>query len=43
MKKLVWDLFKETGDIKYFLMYTRLKEEDSNENRRSGRNNSKRN
>ncbi len=40
MKELVWNLFKETGNIKYYLMYNEIKEDDSNENRRSRRNNS---
>ena len=24
MKEIAWDLFKETGDIKYYLMYIKL-------------------
>ena len=40
MRNLVWRLFKETGDIKYFLMYKKIKEEEENEDRRSRRNNS---
>jgi hypothetical protein len=26
MKEIAWDLFKETGDIKYYLMYIRIKD-----------------
>lgn len=40
MKDLTWKLFKETGDIKYFLMYSKLKEEDKNEDRGNRGNNS---
>ncbi len=28
MEELLWDLFKNTGDIKYFMMLKRLKDED---------------
>ncbi len=24
MKKTIWDLFKKTGDIKYYLLYTNM-------------------
>ncbi len=27
MKELSWDLFKETGDIKYYLLYLKIKGE----------------
>jgi len=26
MKKVLWNLFKETGDIKYYLMLTKMEE-----------------
>ncbi len=32
---LIWNLFKETGDIRYFLLAKSLKESDKNED--SGR------
>lgn len=43
MENLTWNLFKETGDIKYFLMYSKIKEDGKYENRESRRNNNKRN
>lgn len=36
-KNLVWELFKETGDIKYFLLASKLKESEKNENSRCKR------
>ncbi len=42
MKDLVWNLFKETGDIKYFLLYKKITEEsDIDDNRKSRRDSSK--
>lgn len=38
MKKLLWDLFKETGDIKYFNLLGRLERSrkyGDNKNRRN--------
>lgn len=43
MDKLIWKLFKETGDIRYFLLNKRLEESDKDENSRYERDNSKRN
>ena len=28
MNKILWDLFKKTGDIKYYIMVKRLEGED---------------
>ncbi len=28
MKDITWDLFKKTGDIKYYLLYKELMEEE---------------
>lgn len=38
MEKLLWDLFKETGDIKYFNLLGKLERSKRNENRTSRRN-----
>jgi len=27
-KRLAWELFKETGDIKYYSLYSRLKDKE---------------
>lgn len=37
MEELVWKLFKETGQIKYFLLAQKLKESDTNEDSRCQR------
>ena len=42
MKEIVWEIFKKTGDIKYFLLAKKL-EGDSNAYKKVGRDNSKRN
>ncbi len=26
MKKILWNLFKETGDIKYYLMFSKMED-----------------
>lgn len=42
MNKVLWDLFKETGDIKYFNLYKQIeKRSDENDNKDSRRNNNK--
>ena len=42
MNKILWDLFKETGDIKYYNLLQALeKRSDDDENRRSRRNSTK--
>ena len=33
-EKLIWNLFKKTGDIRYFLLANKLKESEKNENSR---------
>lgn len=38
MEKLLWDLFKETGDIKYFNLLGRIERSKRNENRKYRRN-----
>ena len=38
MKELTWDLFQKTGDIKYYLLYKKLiEEEDKCEDRKCRR------
>ena len=32
MEKILWDLFKQTGQIKYFLLAKELEESDKNAN-----------
>ena len=34
MKELLWDLFKNTGKIEYYLKYKELKEDNDGSNRR---------
>ncbi len=41
MKKILWNLFKNTGNFKYYIFYKELEREEENENRKSGRNSSK--
>lgn len=38
MNKLLWELFKETGDIKYFNLLGKLERSNSYENRKNRRN-----
>jgi len=38
MEKLLWDLFKETGDIKYFNLLGRLERSKNYGNKKSRRN-----
>ena len=40
MKDTIWNLFKKTGDIKYYLLLTNMGRSDYYD-RRSGRNNTK--
>jgi len=40
MDKILWDLFKKTGDIKYFLLLQKL-EVVNNGDKKAGRNSSK--
>ena len=42
MEDIIWNLFKKTGDIKYFLLIQRMKESDKHENSRCERINFKR-
>lgn len=39
MKDVCWNLFKETGEVKYYLMYLKIKGDDSYENRDGRRDN----
>ena len=42
MNEIIWKLFKETGDIKYYLLLKKIdKRSDVNEDRRSRGNNNK--
>lgn len=34
MEELLWNLFKETGKIEYYLKYKKLKEENNGSNSR---------
>ena len=38
MKDKIWDLFRLTGDIKYYMMYKEMEILDSNEQNKSERN-----
>lgn len=40
MEIILWNLFKKTGDVKYYLLYNKLKGNDVNE-RKGSRNNIK--
>lgn len=40
MKEIVWEIFKKTGDIKYFLLAKKL-EGDSDADKKSGGNSNK--
>ena len=33
MESLLWNLFKKTGDVKYYLMYNELRGNDERNNR----------
>lgn len=35
MKKVLWDLFKKTGNFKYYIFFKELEREEGNENRKS--------
>lgn len=35
MKNLLWDLFKKTGDFKYYLFFKELEKDITYENRKS--------
>lgn len=35
MKELLWDLFKNTGKIEYYLKYKELKDENNGSNSRT--------
>lgn len=41
MKKTLWDLFKETGDLRYYIFLKELEGSELGENRKSNRNSSK--
>ena len=41
MKNLLWDLFKKTGDYKYYLFFKELEKDSSYENRKNRGNNNK--
>ena len=41
MEKIVCKLFKETGDIRYFLLNKKIRESDKDENSRCKRSSSK--
>lgn len=38
MNEILWDLFKKTGNIKYYNLLQEIKRSDGNENRESRRN-----
>ena len=38
MNEILWDLFKKTGNIKYYNLLQELKRSDDNENREGRRN-----
>ena len=41
MKEILWDLFKTTGKIEYYLEYKKLAREDDVDDKESSRNSSK--
>lgn len=41
MKEILWNLFKKTGDYKYYIFLKEIEKEEKNENRKSNRNSSK--
>ena len=38
MDKILWDLFKKTGDIKYFMLIKKLEGEDDGDKKSRGNN-----
>lgn len=42
MDELIWKLFKETGDVRYFLLNKKIRESDKDEDSRRERNHLKR-
>lgn len=38
MKDKIWDLFRLTGDIKYYMMYKEMESLETNEQNKSERN-----
>lgn len=38
MNEILWDLFKKTGNIKYYNLLQEIKRSDDNENRENRRN-----
>lgn len=38
MKNIIWDLFKETGDIKYYILLSKMERCDNNEGESRGNN-----
>lgn len=38
MNEILWDLFKKTGNIKYYNLLQEIRRSDDNENRESRRN-----
>ena len=38
MESLLWKLFKETGDVRYFLLNKKIRESDKDEDSRRERN-----
>lgn len=41
MKETIWNLFKITGDIKYYMMFKEMEKENNNASSKDKRNNSK--
>ena len=41
MKETIWNLFKITGDIKYYMMFKEMEKENNNASGKDKRNNSK--
>jgi len=40
MKDKIWNLFKITGDIKYYMMFKEMEKEEQNASSKNQRNNS---
>ena len=41
MKETIWNLFKITGDIKYYTMFKEMEKENNNASSKDKRNNNK--
>ncbi len=42
MRDILWNLFKKTGNFKYYLFFKKLEKDTEDENRKSNRNSNRR-